>query len=85
MRIIVAGIPGLKTQRTLTNVEEAVSKFDDEIDIEWKQYPCSTPVNGGAHTPSVLINSRVMVSGRIPSLHEISTWITDELENELAA
>jgi len=85
MRIIVAGLPGLKTQRTLTNVEEAVSKFDDDIQVEWKQYPCSTPVRGGIHTPAVLVNSRVKVSGRIPSLYEISTWIADELENELAA
>ena len=85
MRIIVAGLPGLKTQRTLTNVEEAVSKFDGEIQVEWKEYPCSTPVAGGIHTPSVLVNSRIKVSGRIPSLYEISTWIADELGNELAA
>jgi hypothetical protein len=81
MRIVVAGMPGLKTQRTLTNVEEAVSKFDDEIEVEWKQYPFKGAVYGGVHTPSVLIDSRIMVSGRIPSLHELSIWITDGLEN----
>jgi hypothetical protein len=81
MRIIVAGMPGVKTQRTLTNVEEAVSKFDDEIEVEWKQYPFKGAVQGGVHTPSVLIDSKIMVSGRIPSLHELSIWITDGLEN----
>jgi thioredoxin family protein len=85
MRIIVAGLPGVKTQRTLTNVEEAVSKFDDDIDVEWRQHPCAAPVQGSVYTPSVLINSRVRVAGRIPSLHEISTWIAEELENEFAA
>jgi hypothetical protein len=85
MRIIVAGLPGLKTQRTLTNVEEAVSKFEDEIQVEWKQYPCAARAHGGVYTPSVLINSRVKVSGRIPSLHEISTWISDELDHGFAS
>jgi hypothetical protein len=84
MKIIVSGLPGLKTDRTLTNVEEAVSRFGAGIEVEWKQYPCAAPVHGGVHTPSVLINSRVKVSGRIPSLHELTTWIEHELAHEPA-
>jgi hypothetical protein len=85
MRITVAGMHCARTERTLTNVREAASKFGDEVEVVWKESPLWAPEQGATHTPSVVVNNRVKVSGRIPSLYELEQWIADELEDELAA
>lgn len=86
MRIRVIGLPTAKTIRTLTNVEEAVSQFGADINVDWVSDPRQMLGLGVVQTPTVLINGELRIAGHIPSIFEVERWIEQELaEEELAA
>ena len=84
MDVIVVGLPGAKTQRTINNVEEALTEFEFDGGFEWVEDVRQMQRMGIVRTPSVLVNNRLKVVGRIPSVFEVTTWIAEELVEELA-
>ena len=85
MKITVIGLPGLKTERTINIAEEALSEFVIDGKLEWINDVHEMTIMGIYHTPAVLVNGKLKISGRIPSVYEITSWIEAELEEELAA
>ena len=83
MEIIVAGLPHSKTQRTLVNAQEAISRFDEKLRVACIDDVYEMREVGAIHTPSVLVNNKLKAAGRIPSVHEITTWVEKELAEEL--
>jgi protein-disulfide isomerase len=80
MEIIVAGFPSIRTQRTLANAEEAITEFDEKLHIACIEDFREMKNVGVIYTPSVLVNNKLKVAGRIPSVYEITTWVEKELE-----
>ena len=83
MTIIVAGFPNTRTQRTLMNVEAAVSEFDRPPSVEWISDPYRIKALGVRQTPCILINEKLKVAGRIPNLSEVEKWITEEMHEDV--
>ncbi|TAK55497.1 MAG: thioredoxin family protein [Bacteroidetes bacterium] len=81
MIIKVAGLPGVKTQQTIMNTEEAVSSVRATAEVEWINDVHEIMQMGAIRTPSLFINDELKTSGRIPSVHEVKTWITEARRN----
>ena len=82
MTIEVFGLGCVKTQRTLVNVEEAASEFDDPPKISGIDDIRRMGELGIVYTPAVLVNGKIKSLGRIPSVHEIKTWVEQEQVEE---
>lgn len=85
MTIRVLGWFGPKTEQTLLNAQAALNDFEADSKVEWISDVYETVALGITHTPAIIINEKLKSSGRIPSVHEIKSWIEKELEKELAA
>ncbi|MBI5217026.1 MAG: thioredoxin family protein [Ignavibacteriae bacterium] len=81
MIIKVAGLPGIKTQQTLMNTEEAVAQFPTEAEVEWISDIYKIARLGTVKTPSLFINDELKTSGRIPSVHEVKVWLEEARKN----
>lgn len=80
MTIRVAGFPGTKTDRTLATVEEAVELVGEGmVTVEWISDARAMNEIGVMQTPSVFVNENIKVAGRLPSMHEVMTWVEEEL------
>jgi small redox-active disulfide protein 2 len=84
MKIIVFGLPCTKTQRTLINVEAAVGELDHHAKIYQISDIHKMREWGVVYTPTVMVNDKEKSSGRIPSVHEILTWIEEERKKKVA-
>ena len=84
MTVKVVGLPGAKTQRTLVNAQEALISRRPKGSIEWVSDIEDMRELGLFYTPTVLINHKLKSTGRIPSVYEISTWIEEEMAEEVA-
>jgi len=78
MKVHVFGLPGMKTRQTLINVDAAVSAMDPSVGIGWISEPVEMLEHGIVHTPTVMVDERINFEGRVPSIHEITTWIQAE-------
>lgn len=85
MQIKVIGLPCVKIQRTLVNAQAAATEFRDRPRVQWISDIHEIAEMGSMYTPTVMVNEKLKLSGRIPSVHEIKTWIEKELEEEFAA
>ncbi len=85
MQIKVIGWPCTKTHRTLLNAEAAAAEFEVKPKIHWIDDIQKIAGMGGLTIPTILVNEKVKVSGRIPSVHEFKTWIEQEQKAEIAA
>ncbi len=81
MIIKVAGLPGIKTQQIIMNIEEAVAAASASAEVEWIHDMYKITKMGAVRTPSLYINDELKTSGRIPSVHEVKTWITEAQRN----
>ncbi len=81
MNIKVAGLPGMKTQQVIMNIEEAVASAKMNAEVEWINDVYQIMRMGAIRTPSLFINDELKTSGRIPSVHEVKTWITEAQRN----
>jgi len=78
--IKIIGLMGPKTERAIINVEESLNGYRDFCRVEWISDPMAICKLGPIHMPSVYINGEVRAAGRIPSVHEVQTWIKEVLE-----
>jgi len=85
MQIKVIGWPCTKINRTLMNVQAAAAEFEKKPKVQWINDINKIAGMGALAIPTVLVNEKVKLSGRIPSLYEIKTWIEEGLEDEMAA
>ena len=77
MKVNVFGLPGMKSQQALINVTAAVTAIDPSIGVEWISDANEMLEYGVARTPTVMVDERINFEGRIPSIHEITTWIQE--------
>ncbi len=77
MKVIVLGLPGMKTQQAVLNVTTAVNAFDPTVGVEWISDAREMLEYGVVKTPTVMVDGRVKFVGRVPSIHEITHWIRD--------
>ena len=81
MVIKVAGLPGIKTQQIIMNIEAAVESSSATAEVEWINDMYKITRMGAIRTPSLFINDELKTSGRIPSVHEVKTWINEAQRN----
>ncbi len=87
MHIKIVGLPSAKINRTLVNAQAAATEFEQRPKVHVVSDIEKILAMGAAlTTPAILVNDKLKLSsGRIPSVHEIKTWIEEELEEEIAA
>jgi len=83
--IKVVGLPCPKIDRTLVNAQAAAAEFDDRPEVSWIGDIHHIVELGSKQSPTILVNEKVKLTGRIPSVYEIRTWIEEELGEEVAA
>ncbi|HLF13904.1 MAG TPA: thioredoxin family protein [Bacteroidota bacterium] len=77
MKVNVFGLPGMKARQALINVTAAVTAIDPSIGVEWISDANEMLEYGIARTPTVMVDERINFEGRIPSIHEVTTWIQE--------
>lgn len=85
MTIRVFGLPCPKTERTLVNVEAAVSECERPAKVYHIADIQKMSEWGVVYTPTVLVNEKEKSSGRIPSVYEIMTWVQEESNQPILA
>lgn len=75
MKVTLFGLPGMKTQQALLNVVAAVTTIDGSIGVEWVSDANEMLEYGVVRTPTVMVDERTNFEGRVPSIHELTTWI----------
>ena len=87
MQIKVIGMPCTKTARTLQNARAAAVKFAHKPTVQWINDIHEIVEMGRFPIPAIVVNGKFKLTGRIPSIYEITSWIEEELqvEEELAA
>lgn len=85
MTIRVLAWFGPKTEQTLLNAQAALSDFEPDSKIEWISDVYEMTALGITRMPAIIINEKLKSAGRIPSVHEIKSWIEKEIAKELAA
>jgi len=73
IKILGTGCPKCKTLEKVTR--EAVAVLDIDTTITKEEDIVKIMEYGIMHTPGLVINEKVIVSGRIPSLNEIKNFI----------
>lgn len=85
MHIKVVGLSCPRINRTLINAQAAAAEFDERPEVSWVSDIHHIVEIGSKQSPAILVNDKLKLSGRIPSVYEITTWIEQELEEEIAA
>lgn len=85
MKVNVFGLPGMKTQQALLNVTAAISSIDPTIGVAWISDANEMLEYGVARTPTVMVDETVSFAGRVPSIHEVVTWIQSRIPEEAEA
>ena len=75
IKILGTGCPKCQTLEKLTR--EAVSDLGIEANITKEEDIIKIMGFGVLHTPGLVINNKVVMSGRLPSLSEIKNSITE--------
>jgi small redox-active disulfide protein 2 len=78
MEIRVVG-PGCKNcKNLLTATQDAVKELGSDAQIIYVTEMADIVATGIMRTPGLLINGKIKVMGRVPSIKEIKQLITDE-------
>ncbi len=77
MKIQVVGPGCPRCQLTEQNVFNACAKLDLAADISHVTNPQEIAALGIMHTPAVLVDGKVVVSGKVPSVAELRTLLSD--------
>ena len=79
MIIKISAFPSPRTEQIVANAEAALSSVEPDGFVEWVHDAHEMIKLGVTYTPEVTINDRVKVTGRVPSIHELTKWIEEEL------
>ena len=85
MRIRISAFPGPRTEQIVANAHAALSSVEPEGAVEWVHDVHELIKQGVTFTPEVTVNEKVKVTGRVPSIHELTKWIEEELPREAVA
>jgi len=88
MKIQVLGTGCLKCKKTAEIMKEAATKMglQEGTDFVLEKVEAISDIMkfGITATPGVVINDKVVVSGKVPSLAEATTYITNKFSEECA-
>ena len=76
MTIQVLGTGCPKCQQTAANAKAAAAAAGVQIDLVKVDKPADIAKFGVMFTPALAIDGAVKVSGRVPTVDEIKTWLT---------
>jgi small redox-active disulfide protein 2 len=79
MEIKVIGSGCSKCKKLLAYVKDAVSEMAIQADVTYVTDMEDIMKTGIMHLPGLIINGKVKVMGRVPSVKEIKLLITDEV------
>jgi hypothetical protein len=85
MTVKVVGWAGAKTAQALLNAQAALSEHDPRGHVECVDDVHAMLAMGVVQKPAVIINGKLKIAGRVPSVHEIGLWIQQEKVEGLAA
>jgi hypothetical protein len=83
MELKIVGYSCPRISQTLVNTSEAASEFDAPIDIAWISDAHGIAEMGKTSSPTIIMNGRIKQMGRVPSVYELTSWIREELEEEI--
>ena len=83
MIIKISAFPGPRTEQIVANAQAALSSIEPEGAVEWVHDVHELIRQGVTYTPEVTVNEKIKVTGRVPSIHELTKWIEEELPREL--
>ena len=75
VQVLGTGCP--KCQQTAANAKEAAHVAGVQIELEKIEKPADIAKFGVMFTPALAIDGEVKVAGRIPTVDEITAWLTD--------
>jgi hypothetical protein len=82
MNIKVIGWLCPRTEQTLMNAQAALREICRREKVEWISDVHKIVVLGIHRRPALIINGKLKSEGRVPSVHEITTWMEKELMEE---
>lgn len=85
MTVKVVGWSGAKTEQAVLNAQAALSEHDPRGRVECINDIGAMLAMGVVQKPAVIINGKLKIAGRVPSVHEIGLWIKQEKIEDLAA
>ncbi len=77
MHIQILGTGCPKCQKLMANADEAVKRTGVEAEIEKVTQVADIAKFGVAFTPALVIDGQVKASGKIPSIDEITAWLSE--------
>lgn len=85
MELKIIGYLCPKITQTLVNASAAASEFEDHIEITWVSDAHGIAEMGRTTSPTIYMDGRLKIMGRVPSVYEFSCWIREMLEKEIVA
>jgi len=85
MELKVIGYLCPKITQTLVNASAAASEYDDPVEINWISDAHGIAKMGSTTSPAIIINGKLRLMGRVPSVYELSRWIGEEVNEEAVA
>ncbi|MCK4413442.1 MAG: TM0996/MTH895 family glutaredoxin-like protein [Candidatus Eisenbacteria sp.] len=73
IQVVGTGCP--KCNRMAANVSEAVAALDLDADVEKITDLDGIVASGVLLTPGLIVNGRMLISGRVPSVEQIKEWL----------
>lgn len=71
-----------RTEQMLMNAQAALNEFDRRGKVDWISDAHAMIALGVRYTPTLFVNGKLRATCRVPSVHEITTWIEEELIDE---
>jgi len=75
IKVLGTGCPKCKTLEKATR--DAVAELNIDANVTKEEDIVKIMEYGIMHTPGLVINEKVVVSGRVPTLNEIKNFITE--------
>ena len=85
MKLKIIGLPGARVQQALLNAQAAAAGFEQKPKVYWVNDIREIIGMGRLVIPTVMVNEKRKTSGRVPSVYEITTWIEEELDEQMVA
>jgi small redox-active disulfide protein 2 len=77
MKILVLGPGCMKCSKLFAEAEKAVADTGFDVELEKEEKIDEIMKHGVMITPALVIDGKVVCSGKVPSAEEISKWIRE--------